>query len=55
MKSQLFVDCIQMAYWQGTQKNVFSKTKEPFEDFIQMAYATRNTKICHEKLEFLDG
>jgi len=54
-KSQLFVDFIQRAYWQGTQKNLLSKMKEPFEDFIQMAYATRNTTICHEKLEFLDG
>jgi len=37
------------------KRTLLSKTKEPFEDFIQMAYATRNTTICHEKLEFLDG
>jgi len=33
------------------KRTLLSKTKEPFEDFIQMAFATRNTTICHEKLD----
>jgi hypothetical protein len=41
-KSQLFVDFIQMAYWQGTQKNASFKNKRAVRGFY-------SNGVCHKK------